>query len=142
MTTRPTLVRDIMTKEVVTLAFDDKLAVADDVMRLGRIRHLPVIDAQGLLAGIVSQRDLFQSGLLRAMGVDGATQRRAFDAVSIREAMKPDVVTVAPDTSLEVAARLMLERKIGCLLVTEGKRILGIVTESDFVKLALPRGAR
>lgn len=52
-----------MTKEVETLARNEKLSTADDVMRLGRIRHLPIVDEESALAGIVSRRDLFHSGL-------------------------------------------------------------------------------
>lgn len=135
------LVRDFMTNEVVTLGRNERLAVADDVMRLGRIRHLPIVDEEGLLVGIVSQRDLFLSGLLRALGYGSHAQRQILDGVLVKEAMKTEVVTVSPDTPLADAARLMLEKKIGCLLVTSGKQILGILTESDFVKLAINRQA-
>jgi CBS domain-containing protein len=137
--TKPTLVRDLMTREVVTLGCNERLIVADDVMRLGRIRHLPIVDEDGLLAGIVSQRDLFLSGLLRALGFGSHAKRQALDGVLVKDAMKTEVVTAAPDTTLADAARLMLERKIGCLVVTAGKEILGILTESDFVKLAITR---
>jgi len=131
------LVRDVMTKDVATLDRNEKLTVADDLMRLGRIRHLPVIDEDGALVGIVSQRDLFHSGLLRALGYGAHAKERALELLVLKEAMKTDVVTIAPAAPLTEAAKLMLERKIGCLVVVEGKKIVGILTESDFVKLAL-----
>jgi len=131
------LVRDVMTKDVVTLERNEKLVVADDVMRLGRIRHLPIIDEEGALAGIVSQRDLFHSGLLRALGFGTRAKDQALELLVLKEAMKTEVVTVTPDAPLREAAKLMLERKIGCLVVVEGRKIVGILTESDFVKLAL-----
>jgi len=130
-------VRDVMTTNVATLERNDKLLVADDVMRLGRIRHLPVVDSEGELAGIVSQRDLFHSGLLRALGYGSHAKHQALEGLVLKEAMKTDVVTVTPDAPLTEAATIMLERKIGCLVVVEGKKIVGILTESDFVKLAL-----
>jgi CBS domain-containing membrane protein len=133
------LVRDAMTPDVVTLERNEKLLVADDVMRLGRIRHLPIVDESGELVGIVSQRDLFHSGLLRALGYGSHAQREALDMVVVKEAMRGQVVTTTPDTDLSDAAALMLERKIGCLVVVEGKKIVGILTESDFVKLAVRR---
>ncbi len=126
-----------MTKDVVTVDRNDKLAVADDVMRLGRIRHMPVIDEDGALAGIVSQRDLFHSGLLRALGYGTRAKDQALGLLSLKEAMKTDVVTVTPDAPLHEAAKLMLARKIGCLVVVEGRKVVGMITESDFVKLAL-----
>ncbi len=140
MTTRPNLVRDLMTSDLVTLDHNEKLLVADDVMRLGRIRHLPIVDADGRLVGIVSQRDLFHSALLKALGYGTHAQRSALDLIAVKEAMKSDVVTVAPDTPLVEAAKLMLERKIGCLVVTDAGKIAGILTEGDFVKLVAEAG--
>lgn len=134
MTDDSLLVRDVMTKDVVTLERNDRLLVADDLMRLGRIRHLPVVDETGALAGIVTQRDLFHSGIEKALG-HGYTQRSAPDMVVVREAMKVDVVTTTPDTPLRDAARRMREREIGCLVVVDDGRIAGILTETDFVKL-------
>lgn len=137
MSSKNLLVADVMTKEVVTLDRNERLAVADDVMRLGRIRHLPIVDEDGALAGIVSQRDLFHSGLLRALGFGLHAKERAMDLLVLKEAMKTDVATVGPSTPLSEAAKLMLEKKIGCLVVVEDKKLVGILTEGDFVKLAL-----
>lgn len=137
MNPKSLLVRDVMTKDVATLGRNEKLNVADDVMRLGRIRHLPIVDEDGALAGIVSQRDLFHSGLLRALGYGSHAKDQALGLLVLKEAMKTDVVTISPSAPLPDAAKIMLDRKIGCLVVVEGKKIVGIVTESDFVKLAL-----
>ena len=136
MKTHPTVVRDLMSVDVVTLERNDKLAAAEDLMRLGRIRHLPVLDEDGGLAGIVSQRDLFHSGLIRALGYGAHAQHRALATVAVKEAMNTDVITTTPETPLRDAARTMFERKIGCLVVVDGGRIAGILAESDFVKLA------
>ncbi|MGC4089803.1 MAG: CBS domain-containing protein [Polyangiaceae bacterium] len=133
----PLLVRDVMTRDVVTLGRNDKLLVADDLMRLGRIRHLPVVDESGELAGIVSQRDLFHSGLIKALGYGTHAQRQALDMVVVKEAMRSPVLTTTLDTPLRDAAKLMLERKVGCLVVLDEARIAGILTESDFVKLVV-----
>jgi CBS domain-containing protein len=130
------LVRDIMTRDVVTLGRNETLRTADDVMRLGRIRHLPVVDDDGLLAGIVSQRDLFHGGLVKALGYGTHARGRALDSLVVKEAMATEVVTTTPDTVLSEAAKIMLERKVGCLVVVEARKIVGILTEADFVKLA------
>lgn len=126
-----------MTSTVVTLGRNDALRSADDIMRLGRIRHLPIVDEDGNLAGIVSQRDLFHSGLIRALGYGTHAHTRALDSLDVKEAMHSEVVTLAPDAPLSEAARIMLERKIGCVVVVDGAQIVGILTESDFVRLAL-----
>ncbi|MDQ2642293.1 MAG: CBS domain-containing protein [Myxococcota bacterium] len=133
----PRLVRDLMTSTVVTLGRNDALRSADDIMRLGRIRHLPVVDEEGNLVGIVSQRDLFHSGLIRALGYGTHAHTRALDSLDVKEAMHSEVVTVTPNAPLAEAAKLMLERKIGCVVVVQNLQVVGILTESDFVRLAL-----
>jgi CBS domain-containing protein len=129
-------VRDAMTAEVTTLQRNDKLTLADDIMRLGRIRHLPVLDEDGQLAGIVSQRDLFRGALAKALGYGERAQRQLMDTLAVKEVMTSEVITTTPDTPLAEAARVLVERKIGCLPVVEAGRLAGIITEGDFVALA------
>jgi CBS domain-containing protein len=131
------LVEDVMTPGVATVDPNDKLAVADDVMRLGRVRHMPVVDEEGALVGIVTQRDLFHSGVIRALGYGTHARAQALDALLVKEAMTSPVVTIGPKAPLAEAAQLMLDRKIGCIVVLDGPKILGILTEGDFVKLAV-----
>jgi CBS domain-containing protein len=137
MQTQKKLVGQVMTRDVATLGRNEKLVVADDLMKLGRVRHLPIVDDDGTLAGIVTQRDLFHSGLLRALGYGTHARHEVLDSTLVKEAMRTEVVTTTPDTPLAVAAKIMLERKIGCLVVLSEDKIAGILTESDFVKLAL-----
>ena len=135
MTTRPR-VRDVMTFEVATLKRNDKLSIADDVMQLGRIRHLPVLDDDGFeVAGIVSQRDLLHGALARCIGYGEYARNKLYGQLLVKEVMTTDVVSVTPETSLEDAARLMVERKLGCLVVVDNDRLEGILTDSAFVKL-------
>jgi CBS domain-containing protein len=128
-------VRDLMTTIVKTLGRNDQLSLADDLMRTGRIRHLPVVDEDGDLCGVVSQRDLFRGALATALGYGEVAQRKLLATLVVKEVMTTDVVTASPATSIGDAARLMLDRKIGCLPVLEDNRLVGIITESDFVGL-------
>ena len=129
-------VRDIMIREVTTLKRNDKLTLADDIMQLGRIRHLPVLaDDTEQLVGIVSQRDLFRGALARALGYGQHARRKVLDTLLVKEVMSTDLLTTTPDTPLVEAARVLMERKIGCLPVVEDGRLVGIVTEADFVAL-------
>jgi CBS domain-containing protein len=126
-----------MTSEVTTLHRNDKLSLADDLMTMKRVRHLPVLeDESDELVGILSQRDLFRGALARALGYGEKAQRRMLDTLVVKEVMTNQVVTTDPDTALADAARTMLERKIGCLPVLEKGRLIGILTESDFLALA------
>lgn len=130
-------VRDVMTNDVVTVNRTDKLTVADDVMRLGRIRHMPVVDEEGELCGLVTQRDLFHSALLRALGYGTRAKEQALDAFFVKDAMVAPVKSVSPDAPLSEAASRMQREKIGCLVVVDDEgRIAGILTEGDFLKLA------
>lgn len=129
-------VRSIMTRDVTTLKRNDKLTLADDIMQLARIRHLPVLDDDGQqLVGMVTQRDLFRGALARALGYGQHAQRKVLDTLLVKEVMSSDVITTTPDTPLVEAARVLVERKIGCLPVLEDGHLVGIVTEGDFVAM-------
>ena len=129
-------VREVMTREVLSVERNQKLATADDIMRLGRTRHVLVVSETGELEGVVSQRDLFHSGLLKALGYGTRAKEHALDTLLVKEAMSSEPVTTTPDASLQSAARLMAKHKIGCLPVLEAGRIVGILTEGDFMLLA------
>ena len=134
-------VRDVMTTQVTTLKRNDKLTLASDVMQLGRIRHLPILDDSGeQLAGIVSQRDLFRGALAQALGYGQHASRKLLDTFAVKDVMTTEVITTTPDTPLVSAARELTERKIGCLPVVENGRLVGIITEGDFVALVARQG--
>jgi CBS domain-containing protein len=116
-------VGDLMTKDLVTVAEADDLVLAEHVLRLGAIRHLPVV-RHGKLVGLVTHRDLLRG----AASQPGAT---------VSEIMVREPEAVRPSMSLVAAARRMLERKYGCLPVTDHDgHLVGIVTEADFVRFA------
>lgn len=135
MAKSPLQVKDIMTREVHTVGRNDQLAVADTLMKQSRIRHLPVLDADGMVCAVVSQRDLFRGALLRALGFGGRAEEAMLRQVAVKEAMSAEIHTAAPDMPIAEAARVMIERKIGCLPVVEGGKLVGMVTETDFVQL-------
>jgi CBS domain-containing protein len=128
-------VSEIMQREVATLREDDQLTVADDVMRLGQVRHMPVLAGEKLV-GVVSNRDLLAASLTSALEF-GARERRAFlRSVEVREVMTKDVVSVGPDMPIAKAARILIERRIGCLPVVKGEELVGLVTETDLLRAA------
>jgi len=129
-------VKDLMISDVTTLRRNEQLTLADDVMNLGRVRHLPVLDDDGeTLIGIVTQRDLFRGALAQAIGYGDRARRRLLDTLQVKDVMTTEPITTTPDTPLVDAARLLMERKIGCLPVVSNERLVGILTESDFVAL-------
>ena len=130
-------VSDVMTAPVKTLGRNERLSRVDDLMTADRIRHVPIVDEYGDLCGIVSHRDLFRGALAKALGYGDVAQRKLLDTLAVKEVMTTEVVTTTPDVVLADAARLMLERRIGCLPVVDGTKLTGMLSESDFVKLAV-----
>lgn len=127
-------IREIMKREVVTLSAGERLSTVEDIMTLGGVRHIPVTRG-GALVGVVTERDLLRTSLsqLNAYGDDA---RRAFlNGVEIERVMSAPPVTIGPADSVERAARIMAERKIGCLpVVDEAGQFVGLVTETDLLR--------
>jgi len=119
-------VAQVMSTDLFTVGPDDLVDVAASMMQWKRIRHVPVEDAQGLLVGFVSYRSLLK---LVAEG-------RAGQPVPVREIMQAEPVTVGPGESCLGAMRLMQEKGVACLPVVHEGRLVGIVSERDFLAVA------
>ena len=120
------LVKDSMTREIVTLAPDETVGTALALCRERRIRHLPIL-SEGRLVGIVSDRDLRS-----ATPAFGEPERAAaLQKVLVEDVMASDVIFALPDDPIEQAANTMRERRIGCLPVVEAGELVGILTVSD-----------
>src|SRR5262245_52054942 len=121
-------VRDWMTRRPIMVTPGGRLAASLTRMRRAQVRHLLVMDA-GRLVGIVSHRDWRR--------IDPPETRSGRRGRPIASIMTEDPVTVAPEAPVTVAARALLERKIGCLPVRDGDDILGIFTTSDALEALL-----
>lgn len=119
-----------MQRDVITLNAEDNLGLADDIMRLGRIRHMPVM-ARGRLVGIISQRDLFRAAISSVLQFRTGAEREWLAKIPVREAMTPTVVSIGPDAPIRDAAKRMLDERIGCLPVVENETLVGLLSESD-----------
>jgi CBS domain-containing protein len=127
----------VMRREFASLKVEDRLDLADSVMTLGRIRHLPVLDDAGRVVGIVSNRDLLQASLTTLLALEPAQRRSFLGAIPVADVMTRDVETIAPDALLVSAASRMLSHRIGCLPVVDASgAMVGIVTESDLLAAA------
>ena len=118
-------VADLLTSQLRSLRETDSLADAMATMQELFIRHMPVVDEAGQLVGLVTNRDLL------------SLEHKKDAETPLREIMHTDVVTVTPDTALRTAAETMIFHKVGCLPVVENGRLVGIITETDFLKLAI-----
>ena len=121
-----------MRTSLVTVTKEATLAQARELLHSHRIRHLPVVERERLL-GILTDRDIRQASPSSAAGISPDRTVAFLAQIPVTEAMVRDVRTVSPYTTVEEAARLMIEHKIGCLPVTEADRLVGIITETDIL---------
>ncbi|HSD91329.1 MAG TPA: CBS domain-containing protein [Kofleriaceae bacterium] len=134
----PVLVKHIMTTQLVTFFPVQTLPLAEDVMRIHKFRHLPVIDSDRRLVGLVSHRDILRAQISVLTGLTEDQRRARQDEVRVRELMTRDVWTVTPETLASHAGQTLLDHKYSCLPVIDHDRHLcGIVTERDFLKFAI-----
>jgi CBS domain-containing membrane protein len=126
--TAPALrVRDLMTAEPLSLGPSDSLARLYDLMSSANVRHVPVVE-QGQLVGLVTHRDLLRCALGREPDLPRSVQQEILRRLKVGEIMTSDVEAAEPDWDIRIAAQLMLENKYGCLPVTEGTRLVGILS--------------
>ena len=127
------IVREIMMGSPVTLKPDDTMDLANDVISLGRIRHLPIVE-NGKLVGLVSARDLFGAAASQIFGLRQKAKSALLKTVLIKEIMKTRLITVKPETDIKEAAHLMASHKIGCLPVLSEGSLVGLVTTTDVLR--------
>ena len=130
-------VSDLMTDKVFTLQRIDTLHDVRSLMDLARIRHIPIIDEHGRFLGLVTHRDLLSYTVSKLAGLEDQTQSEIDSSIMLGDIMRTDVTTVSPDTLLQDAAAILYRHKYGCLPVIEDGKLAGIITESDFLRLAI-----
>ena len=127
------VVREIMMGSPVTLRPEDTLDLANDVIALGRIRHIPVVQ-DGRLVGMLSERVLMGAATTTIFGLKQRSKSALLKSFLVKDVMKKKVVTIKPDTSINEAARLMREKKIGCVPVLSEGHLVGLVTTTDILR--------
>jgi CBS domain-containing membrane protein len=127
-----------MSAPVITFFAEQTLPLAEDIMALRHIRHLPVVDDGGRLVGLVSHRDLLRAQISSLVGLDSDERRARQERVPVQELMTRDVWTVAPDTLASTAGQTLLDHRFGCVPVVDAeRRLVGIVTERDYLRFAI-----
>lgn len=131
------LVKDWMTKKVITIDIRTTLPDAHKLMRVNKIRRLPVID-QGKLVGIVTRSDILEASPSDATTLSVWELHYLLSKLEVRQIMTQDLLTIAPDATIRDAARLMQAHKIGGLPVVDSSGLVqGILTESDIFRLLI-----
>lgn len=128
-------VHELMVTELLTLKEYDHLYKARQLMMENRIRHLPILNDKDECVGLLSQRDMLYASVSRFAEISEEERREIESSIPIREVMTHEIIAVEEDTNLHEATDFMTEHKIGCLPVLDGGKLVGILTESDFLKL-------
>ncbi len=123
------IVSEWMTKKPMTIGSDTSIVEAHRVLREYEIRHLPVVDADGKLLGLVSDHDI---GTVVVQSLDSPNRPLG----DVTKVMTEDLLTVRPEDDLATASLVMHNRKIGCLPVVDGDEVLvGIITTHDLLEV-------
>ena len=129
-------VSNIMTHNVFTIRLDKKLIVVKEIMEWAHVRHVPVVDGEGSLVGLVSHRDLLGASLAMVDKAKTEFDKKNWLAhILVKDVMQKTVLAVNPTASVAQVARLMRTNKIGCVPVVENGKLVGIVTEHDLLQI-------
>jgi len=126
-------IRDMMTKNPITVDSETLVLDAQRIMKENNIRRLPVVD-KGKLKGIITKHDLLEAAPSPATSLSVHELNYLLSKMKVKEIMKKDPVTLTPDTPFEEALRIGQDKKIGSFPVVENGKLVGIATESDIVR--------
>ena len=130
-----TTVGSVMTKSPISIKPSDSLLAATRILKEKGFKHLPVVDGAGKLVGIVTDRDLKRASASDATTLEVHELLYLLDKVKIEQVMSRKPVTTAAGESVQNAAKLMVEKKIGCLPVVGNGKVEGIVTKDDLLRM-------
>ena len=123
-------VRDVMTHNVVTVPSTMRILEAERLLEFHKFERLPVVD-KGKLAGLVTKDTLLRASPSPATSLSRGELHYLLSKLTVKDIMKKNVITVTPDMTIERATEVAQENRIGCLVVTEGERVVGILTTND-----------
>ena len=130
------LVRRKMKTDLVTVPKDERMTVAKKLLKEKNIRHLPVVDGKKLI-GLVTNMDIRRAEASPATSLEIRELHYLLDKLTVGEIMTRNVITISPEISLEEAAILLHDNKIGCLPVVEDGNLVGILTENDVMEVLI-----
>jgi len=129
------LVKERMTRNPITIRPDTPVTEAQAMMKREKIHHLPVVDKDEKLVGIVSEKDLLYASPSPASTLSVYEMSSLLAKLKVDKVMSKNVVTVTEDVPLEEAARIMVDRGIGGLPIMRGTSVVGVITESDLFRV-------
>jgi acetoin utilization protein AcuB len=124
-------VQDYMSREPVTLHVDDRLREAVELVMIRRIRHIPILDSEGTLVGIVTDRDVKRTLPSPLVASASEEHEAVMETTALGKVMTREPVTIAPDAPMAEAVEILVDRRIGGLPVVENGTLVGMITEGD-----------
>ncbi|ENO3939970.1 CBS domain-containing protein [Aeromonas veronii] len=128
---------EIMTEHPFTLGPSNSVKQAMDLMQQERIRHIPIVDEQHHLQGLVTLTDILATRESKLLLISPEREAEFTDSVQLDEIMTRQVASVDPHAGIKEAALYLQRHRYGCLPVLKGRKLIGIVTESDFISVAI-----
>ncbi|HYX70870.1 MAG TPA: CBS domain-containing protein [Terriglobales bacterium] len=128
-------VRDYMTTKVTTLSDDARLLDAALLIRRTGKRHVPIVDGEGKVVGIISDRDVSRMAPSMLAKMTPEEYNAVFESTPITVAMTRNPIVVSPETPIKEAVAILYSKKIGALLAVESGKLVGILTVSDMLGL-------
>ncbi len=129
------LVRDRMTPEPETVTTNTTLKEALNLVRSNPFRHLPVMDENGRLVGIVTEKSLVYASPTPTTTISVFEVDYILSRTKVGQVIEGEVITVGPDLPIEEAARVMVDHRIGCLPVVEDGELIGIISDTDIFRV-------
>jgi acetoin utilization protein AcuB len=129
------LVKERMTRNPIFIRPDTPVTEAQALMKREKIHHLPVLDKEEKLVGIVTEKDLLYASPSVATTLSVYEMTSLLAKLKVEKVMSREVVSITEDVPLEEAARIMADRRIGGLPIVRGKSLVGMITESDLFRI-------
>lgn len=126
-----------MTTDLITVTPNTSIIKARDLLREHNIKQVPVIDKKARLVGILTDRDIKQAWASPATTLSIYELTYVLQKLTVESVMVKDVITITPDATIERAAKILHDRKIGSLPVVEGGKLVGIITSADLMEVLL-----
>ena len=126
-----------MTRNPVTATPEMSVGEASDLMKREKVHRLPVLDKDKNLVGVITEKDVLHASPSPATSLSIHEMAYLLSKLKVRDLMTKDVVTISEDTTVEEAARLMVDQDLSCLPVVQGNKLVGIVSKSDMFRILL-----
>ncbi|MFA6695823.1 MAG: CBS domain-containing protein, partial [Sphaerochaeta sp.] len=126
-----------MTRNPVTATPDMSIAEASTLMKQEKVHRLPVLDKEKRLVGIITEKDILYATPSPATSLSIHEMAYLLSKLTVKKLMSKNVVSITKDTTVEEAARMMVDQDLSSLPVLEGQQLIGIVTKSDMFKILL-----